>query len=224
MKLISASPQLLGKVRRFPRSVRDVYGRGPNSFTNLSVYAFGLSAIWIPVNTVLLQFRVLDIADEDQKNGMLGAIALVGLVVAAFSQPLMGAISDKTNSRWGKRVPYIVLGDLGLIAVVPLLAIVNSFLGLLLAIAAIQLFIHVSQGPANALLIDHVPSDKRGAGAGPLNLARVVGGLHHRSRDASHEQIRYRGRRVGLVLVVDRPRDLNTCVYNALDVWFIASA
>ena len=150
--------------------------RGPDSFTNLSVYAFGLSAIWIPVNTVLVQFRVLDIADEDQKNGMLGAIALVGLVVAALSQPIMGAISDRTNSCWGKRVPYIVLGNLGLIAVVPLLGMADSFLGLQLVIAVIQLFIHVSQGPANALLIDHVPSDKRGAGAGTLNLARVVGG------------------------------------------------
>jgi len=176
MILIATTPQLLGKIRRFPRSVRDELGRGPDSFTNLSVYAFGLSAIWIPVNTVLLQFRVLDIADEDQKNGMLGAIALVGLVVAAFSQPLMGAISDRTNSRWGKRVPYIVLGNLGLIAVVPLLGMADSFLALMLVIAAIQLFIHVSQGPANALLIDHIPSDKRGAGAGALNLARVVGG------------------------------------------------
>lgn len=176
MILIATTPQLLGKIRRFPRSVRDEFGRGPDSFTNLSVYAFGLSAIWIPVNTVLLQFRVLDIADEDQKNGMLGAIALVGLVVAAFSQPLMGAISDRTNSRWGKRVPYIVLGNLGLIAVVPLLGMADSFLALMLVIAAIQLFIHVSQGPANALLIDHIPSDKRGAGAGALNLARVVGG------------------------------------------------
>ena len=176
MILIATTPQLLGKIRRFPRFVRDELGRGPDSFTNLSVYAFGLSAIWIPVNTVLLQFRVLDIADEDQKNGMLGAIALVGLVVAAFSQPLMGAISDRTNSRWGKRVPYIVLGNLGLIAVVPLLGMADSFLALMLVIAAIQLFIHVSQGPANALLIDHIPSDKRGAGAGALNLARVVGG------------------------------------------------
>jgi hypothetical protein len=43
-----------------------VYERGPASFTNLSVYAFGLSALWISVNTALLQFRVLDISDEDQ--------------------------------------------------------------------------------------------------------------------------------------------------------------
>ena len=76
MNLISATPQLFGKIRRFPRSVRDEYRRGPDSFANLSFYAFGLSAVWIPVNTVLLQFRVLDIADEDQKNGMLGAIAV----------------------------------------------------------------------------------------------------------------------------------------------------
>lgn len=118
----------------------------------------------------------MDIADEDQKNGMLGAIALVGLVVAALSQLLMGALSDRTNSRWGKRVPYIVAGNLGLIAVTPLLGIADSFIFLLIVIALIQLFIHVSQGPANALLTDHIPAHRRGAGAGALNLSRVVGG------------------------------------------------
>ena len=167
---------VFGNLRRFPRSARNVYERGPASFTNLSVYAFGLSALWISVNTALLQFRVLDISDEDQKNGMLGAIALVGLVAAALSQPLMGATSDHTNSRWGKRVPYIVAGNLGLIAVVPFLGIADSFLSILIVIALIQFFLHMSQGPANALLIDHVPARKRGSGAGALNLSRVFGG------------------------------------------------
>jgi hypothetical protein len=97
LNLIAETPRVFGHVRRFPESARDVSRRGPDSFTNLSVYAFGLSALWIPVNTVLLQFRVLDIADEGQKNGMLGEIALVGLIVAALSQPLMGGISDRTS-------------------------------------------------------------------------------------------------------------------------------
>lgn len=163
-------------VRDFPRSARRVYHRGPESYTNLSVYAFGLAALWISINTVLLQLRVLDIADEDEKNGILGAIALVGLVVAALSQPLMGALSDRTSSRWGKRVPYIVVGNVGLLVVVPLLGVADSFISLLVVIAVIQLFIHVSQGPANALLIDHVPANRRGSGAGALNLSRVIGG------------------------------------------------
>jgi MFS family permease len=175
LNLIAATPKVVGHIRRFPKSTRDVYRRGPDSFTNLSVYAFGLSALWISVNTVLLQFRVLDIADEDQKNGMLGAIALVGLIVAALSQPLVGAISDRTSSRWGKRIPYLAIGNLGLIVVTPFLGIANSFISLLIVIALIQLFIHVSQGPANALLIDHVPANRRGAGAGALNLSRVAG-------------------------------------------------
>ncbi|MDP6824273.1 MAG: MFS transporter [Dehalococcoidia bacterium] len=176
LKFIAATPGVFGHVQRFPRSARNVYGRGPDSYTNLSVYAFGLSALWISINMVLLQFRVLDIADEDHKNGMLGAIALAGLVVAALSQPLMGALSDRTNSRWGKRLPYIVAGNICLIAVAPLLGIADSFVSLLIVIVLIQLFIHVSQGPANALLLDHIPAHRRGAGAGALNLARVVGG------------------------------------------------
>ncbi|MBT6681792.1 MAG: MFS transporter [Chloroflexi bacterium] len=173
---IAASSSIAVRIRDFPDSARRVYRRGPESFTNLSVYAFGLAALWISVNTVLLQLRVLEIADEDQKNSILGAIALVGLVVAALSQPLMGALSDRTSSRWGKRVPYIVAGNLGLLITVPFLGIANSFLSLLIVIALIQLFIHVSQGPANALLIDHVPAHRRGSGAGALNLSRVIGG------------------------------------------------
>ena len=106
---------------------RRLYRRGSDSYINLSVYAFGLAGLWISINTVLLQLRVLEFAAEDKKNGILGGIALVGLVVAAISQPLIGALSDRTTSRWGKRLPYIVVGNVCLLAVVPLLGLVNSF-------------------------------------------------------------------------------------------------
>lgn len=155
---------------------RRLYRRGSDSYINLSVYAFGLAGLWISINTVLLQLRVLDFAAEDKKNGILGGIALVGLVVAAISQPLIGALSDRTTSRWGKRLPYIVVGNVCLLAVVPLLGLVNSFVSAMLVIGLIQFFIHVSQGPASALLIDHVRPEERGVGAGVLNLARVGGG------------------------------------------------
>lgn len=173
---LTASSLAIARIWSFPRSAWIVYGRGPDSLTNLSVYGFGLASLWIPINTILLQLRVLDIADEDEKNGILGIIALVGLIVAALSQPAMGALSDRTSSRWGKRVPYVVGGNVALLITVPFLGIANSVWSLMFVIALIQLFIHVSQGPANALLIDHVPPGKRGSGAGALNLSRVIGG------------------------------------------------
>ena len=166
----------MNRISDLSGSTRRLYRRGSDSYINLSVYAFGLAGLWISINTVLLQLRVLDFAAEDKKNGILGGIALVGLVVAAISQPLIGALSDRTTSRWGKRLPYIVVGNVCLLAVVPLLGLVNSFVSAMLVIGLIQFFIHVSQGPASALLIDHVRPEERGVGAGVLNLARVGGG------------------------------------------------
>jgi GPH family glycoside/pentoside/hexuronide:cation symporter len=50
-------------------------------------------------------------------DAWLAGIALtIGRVWDAISDPLMGAISDRTRSRWGRRRPYIVLGALPLAA------------------------------------------------------------------------------------------------------------
>ena len=166
---------MFGHIRRFPGSARRLYVRGPDSFTNLSIYGFGVSGLWTSVDTILLQFRVLEFADEDQKNGMLGAITLVGLVIAAATQPIAGAISDRSKTRWGKRLPYIVMGNLGLLVMTPFLGFANSFITLLLVIVMMQLFGNISQGPANALLMDHIPRHRRGVGAGALNLSRASG-------------------------------------------------
>lgn len=152
-----------------------LYRRGPDSVTNLSIYAFGMSGLWTAVGSVILQFRVLDIADESRKNGVLGLIALAGLVAAAVAQVSAGWISDRTNTRWGPRLPYIVLGSLGLILATPLLGVANSITSLVLVICVMQVFGNAGQGPANALLLDHVPPGKRGEGAGALNLTRAIG-------------------------------------------------
>jgi GPH family glycoside/pentoside/hexuronide:cation symporter len=50
----------------------------------------------------------------------IGVILAVGRLLGAFDEILVGYVSDRTNSRWGRRIPYIVAGA-------PLLA-VFSFL------------------------------------------------------------------------------------------------
>ena len=48
-------------------------------------------------------------------DAWLAGIALtIGRVWDAISDPLMGAISDRTRSRWGRRRPYIIFGALPL--------------------------------------------------------------------------------------------------------------
>jgi MFS family permease len=46
----------------------------------------------------------------------IGSIALVGLImgldnlVGVFVQPVMGNVSDNTRTKWGRRMPYIMIG------------------------------------------------------------------------------------------------------------------
>ena len=41
---------------------------------------------------------------------MFGLVTGVGAAVSVFANPAFGAISDRTTSRFGRRVPWVVAG------------------------------------------------------------------------------------------------------------------
>ena len=47
--------------------------------------------------------------------GLMGMAMMTGRIIDAFSDPLMGYISDHTRSRWGRRRPYIFFGSIPLV-------------------------------------------------------------------------------------------------------------
>jgi MFS family permease len=156
---------------------------GSHSFTNLSIYSFGLSGVWTGIGAGILPFKVLEALELGRveilgyaldKNGALGIISLLGLIVAAFVQLGAGSLSDRDN-RIGKRLPYILFGGIGLAVITVLFGLTASFATVLIAIVGMQMFGNFAQGPANALIVDHVPSNERGEAAGVLNLWRLLG-------------------------------------------------
>lgn len=161
----------------------DIPRQGPNNFSNLSLYAFGLSGLWTGVGSGILPFKVLEALEIGSveifgyaldKNGALGMLSLLGLLVAAFVQLGAGALSDR-DVRPGKRLPFLLFGGVGLVVTTVFFGFTASFLSLLIAIFTMQLFGNMAQGPANALIIDHVPTRRRGEAAGILNLWRLLG-------------------------------------------------
>lgn len=172
------------------RSLRSLFTRafgksrpGSPNLSNLSIYAFGLSGVWTGIGASILPFKVieaLEVGDMSvlgytfDKNGALGLISLLGLIVAAVAQLAAGSLSDR-DERPGKRLLYLLIGGLGLAVMTVLFGFTNSFVTLILAIVGMQLFGNSAQGPANALIIDHVPANERGAAAGVLNLWRLLG-------------------------------------------------
>ena len=153
------------------------------SFPSISIYAFGLSGVWTASGAGILPFKVLEALEQGSveifgygldKNGALGVLSLLGLAVASLAQLGSGSLSDR-DSRLGSRLPYLLLGAFGLAVITVLFGFATSFISLLLVFTTMQFFGNFGQGPANALIIDHVPANQRGQAAGVLNLWRLLG-------------------------------------------------
>ncbi|WP_341728086.1 MFS transporter [Brooklawnia sp.] len=48
--------------------------------------------------------------DEDHKIELVATFATAAMIVAAISNMIAGALSDRTKTRWGKRTPWLVIG------------------------------------------------------------------------------------------------------------------
>ena len=171
---------LIDGIKFLPRA----YRRGPTSLFNLSLYSFGLSAMATGIGSGILQIKVLDVLDAGavtvfgndlDKNGTLGLISLIGLACAALMQPASGVLSDRSLKSTGKRLPFIAVGAVLMAASAYFFGAANTFVSVLLATILIQLSGNLSQGPANALLVDHIERQRLGRAAGALNLFKVMG-------------------------------------------------
>ena len=160
---------------------------GSDSLFNLSVYSLGMSGVWTGVGSVILPFKVIQIVENEaiaiygwelSKNGLLALISLLGLSTIVIVQPLIGFISDRaqvSGRSMSKRLPFVIFGLFGLAAMTLTMGIAESFLAVLLVSTGMQVLGNTAQGPANALIIDHVSFEERGRASGMLNLMRLAG-------------------------------------------------
>lgn len=111
-------------------------------------------------------------------NGKEGALALVlgvGALFALVANPLFGALSDRTTSRFGRRRPWIALGGLGGVLALAVLASAPSLTMVVVGWCAVQTMINSSYAALSAVVPDQVPAAQRGTAAGFLGLAQTVG-------------------------------------------------
>lgn len=175
------------RLTNLPAHVGERVSQGSESIFNLSIYAFGMAGVWIALGSVVLQFKVINIVEagpqtvlglELDKNALIALISLAGLAVVAVVQPLAGLVSDNlasTNAGRSKRLPFVAVGLTGMCIATLLLGWATSFVVILGVTLLIQLTGNIAQGPANALIVDHVPPRERGRASGMLNLMRLLG-------------------------------------------------
>lgn len=148
----------------------------------LSLTALGLALgmISATLEPGLLGAQVLRLA-PDRRNTVLGLTTFVGLIVAMVTQPIMGTLSDRMRSRWGRRIPFFLAGTIGAIFALTLVAFAPGFIFLLGGVIALQISTNTIQGPWQALIPDQVPDRQLGLASGLKLLwegtAAVVGRL-----------------------------------------------
>lgn len=110
-----------------------------------------------------------------------GAIMALDNVFALFMLPFFGALSDKTDTKLGKRIPYIFIGTVMAITFLTILIQVARPSGNLVFFIVILLLILISMGiyrsPAVSLMPDLTPAPVRSAGNAIINLMGALGGV-----------------------------------------------
>lgn len=110
-----------------------------------------------------------------------GTIMAADNVLALLLLPLFGALSDRVDTRAGKRIPFIATGTLLAVAFLMLLPLADSSGNIILFVGALFLLL-ISMGlyrsPAVALMPDLTPNKLRSKGNAVINLMGAVGGVY----------------------------------------------
>jgi len=110
-----------------------------------------------------------------------GVVMAMDNVLALFLLPLLGALSDKVDTRWGKRTPFIVGGTLLTVFFMIFLPIADRTENLVLFVVALfatLMAMGLYRSPAVALMPDLTPTHLRSKANAIINLMGAVGGVY----------------------------------------------
>ena len=146
---------------------------------------FGILLLWqvydswcTPILTELFKTK-LDIADERKVQYLVGIMMAIDNLAALILLPIFGALSDKTKTRFGKRMPYIAVGTIvccALFPFIPLFFTQSNLVGVIVIMAMVVLFAMMYRNPAVALMPDMTPKPLRSKANGIINIMGYIGG------------------------------------------------
>ena len=136
-----------------------------------------ICAFWQLYDNVvpLVLKNTFDIPDD-----IAGVIMALDNVLALFLLPLFGKLSDRTHTRLGRRMPYILGGTLAAVVLMNLLPVADAARSLWLFVVALGLLLlamGVYRSPAVALMPDVTPKPLRSKGNAIINLMGTLGGV-----------------------------------------------
>src|SRR6202140_1160015 len=143
--------------------------------TALSAFWFGSNFLWIPLTTVLIQSQVDAVVPKGSQNSAIGFAIGIGGFLAMTVPPLVGAWSDRLNTRFGRRRPIMVAGTLLTIPGLILLMTAGNYPQIVVGYAIIQFFFNAAGAAYAGIIPDVVPAQQFGKASGFLATMTQLG-------------------------------------------------
>jgi MFS family permease len=123
----------------------------------------------------ILLARQAEAISPGGKENLLALVAGVGAAFSMVANPLWGALSDRTVSRWGKRIPWVAAGSVLGAGALLLLGSASSVLLLIAGWCLVQTLLNAPYAALSAAIPDQVPVAQRGAAGGYFGVAQIAG-------------------------------------------------
>ena len=137
---------------------------------------FGISVLWALYNAYVPIF----LKDFALSYLVIGFIMTIDNIFAIVMLPYIGALSDQTRTRIGRRMPYILTGaPMGALffALIPVARNLHSLLFMMTTIIIMNFAMALFRSPVIALMPDITPSRYRSQANGIINFMGGLGAL-----------------------------------------------
>ena len=143
----------------------------------IAIYALAYAALWLALLTpamITLALRVRQLAGGNPARP-ISLVLFAGAIAALVGNPIFGALSDRTRSRFGRRRPYLVGGALAGFAALALIGVATSVGMVLVGWCLAQLAYNAVLAAMVAIVPDQIPATQRGSVVGILGVCMPVG-------------------------------------------------
>jgi len=135
--------------------------------------------VWLsilPISQILLPVQVAAL-DAANKFSNLSIAVAIGVLAAVITNPIAGALSDRTTSRLGRRRPWFIAGTLLSMATLALMANASSFIALVLCWAIFHVAANAILAALSAVVPDQVPVRQRATVSAFVSLSLPLGAV-----------------------------------------------
>ncbi len=135
--------------------------------------------IWLsilPISQILLPTQVAALGAANKFTN-LAIATVVGVLAAVITNPIAGALSDRTTSRLGRRRPWFLVGSLLSAVTLALMANSASFVALVVWWAIFHIAANAILAGLSAVVPDQVPVRQRGTVSAFVSLSLPLGAV-----------------------------------------------